>query len=230
MEKTAQPKITSKTEWEKELARLLIKEKELTRLSDKIAAERRRLPMYKVEKNYQFETQDGPKDFPTLFDGRRQLIVYHFMFDPAWEKGCPGCSWVVDAMSHPAHLNARGISMVIIGLAPLKKLLAYKERMGWGHTWASSFGSDFNRDFGATKESGEDHVTSVFLRDGANIYQTYRSEKRGCEHLGSHWTYLDLTLFGRQEDWEDSPAGWPQFKTYSIDHRHNEYTDDGREK
>ena len=227
MENVGLPKIVSKIEWERELSEVLAKEKELTRLSDKVAAQRRRLPMFKVEKTYKFETEDGPKHLRDLFDGRRQLIVYHFMFDPTWEKGCPGCSWVVDAMSHPAHLNARGISLIIIGRAPLEKILQYKKHMGWKHTWASSFNSDFNYDFGATKESGENHGASVFLQDGNDIFQTYHTENRGVEHLGSHWTYLDLTPFGRQEEWEDSPNGWPKFKKYDIPRRHNEYPEDG---
>lgn len=223
------PEVVTKAEWESELSKLLEREKEITRLSDKVAAQRRRLPMHKIEKTYKFETENGTKDLKDLFDGRRQLIVYHFMFDPEWDKGCAGCSWVVDAMSHPAHLNARGVTLVIVGKAPLAKLVEYKKLMNWGQAWASSFGSDFNKDFGATKDFGESHGVSVFFRHEDDIYQTYHSSNRGVEHLGSHWTYLDLTPFGRQEDWENSPEGWPQFKTYTVERRHNEYQEDGRE-
>jgi predicted dithiol-disulfide oxidoreductase (DUF899 family) len=218
------PKVVDKSEWQKELSVLLSNEKELTQLSDKVAAQRRRLPMYEVDKKYEFATENGQQDLLGLFEGRDQLIVYHFMFDPSWDQGCPGCSWVVDAMSHSAHLNARGVSLVIVGRAPLEKLLKYKRRMGWGHTWASSFGSDFNYDFDATKDFGENHGVSVFFRSNEKIYRTYFTENRGVEHLGSHWTYLDLTPYGRKEDWEKSPEGWPQHKTYSIERRHDEYT------
>jgi predicted dithiol-disulfide oxidoreductase (DUF899 family) len=219
----AHPAIVSKSEWETKLSELLVKEKELTKHSDRVAAERRRLPMYKVNKTYTFETEEGEKSFDDLFDGRHQLIIYHFMFDPDWDQGCPGCSWVVDAMSHEAHLSARGVSLAIIGRAPLEKLLKYKERMGWSYTWASSFGSDFNYDFEATKDFGENHGVSVFLRINDDIYCTYHSEDRGVEHLGSHWTYLDLTPYGRKEEWENSPEGWPQNKTYTTDKRHDSY-------
>lgn len=226
---TAKPKVVSKEEWEKASAELLVREKEITRLTDQIAATRRKMPMYKVEKDYFFDTESGKKSLLELFDGRNQLIVYHFMFDPKWEKACSGCSWVVDAMSHPAHLHARGVSIVNVGRAPLKKLLEYKKTMNWGHAWASSHESDFNDDFGATKNFGEDHGVSVFLRDGKDIYQTYHSEARGVDRLGSHWTYLDLTPYGRKEAWEDSPAGWPKLGDDFYTCRHDEYTTDGRE-
>ncbi|MCB0357612.1 MAG: DUF899 domain-containing protein, partial [Bdellovibrionales bacterium] len=221
--------IVNREEWRLEIANLRKKEKELTRLNDQISAQRRRLPMYKIEKKYVFQTENGPKSLLELFDGRRQLIIYHFMFDPEWDKGCPGCSWVTDAMSHPAHLNARGVSMVIVSRASLDKIMTYKKQMGWTHPWVSSFESDFNLDFDATKHFGENHGISVLLRIGDEIYRTYFTEDRGVEHLGSHWTYLDLTPYGRKEDWEDSPEGWPQQKTYTLDQRHNEYTNDGRE-
>lgn len=229
MKKNQIPNIVDYSVWESELSNLLIKEKEVTRLSGEVAAQRRRLPMHKISKDYNFETEEGTKSFLDLFEGRRQLIVYHFMFDPEWEQGCPGCSWVVDAMSNPNHLNACGVSIIIIGLAPLKKLLKYKNRMGWWHRWASSKGSDFNPDFGATKNGRENHGVSVFFREGNDIYQTYHSEDRGVEHLGSHWTYLDLTPYGRKEEWEDSPAGYPQNKVNTTTCRHDSYEVDGRE-
>ena len=220
------PKIVTKSSWENELADLLKEEKKLTKLSDKVAALRRQLPMYKIDQDYSFQTENGTETLLDLFEGRNQLIVYHFMFAPDWEQGCPGCSWVVDAMSHVNHLTARGVSFVVMGRAPLEKLLNYKSRMKWGFKWASSSESKFNYDFKATKESGENHGVSVFLRDGKDIYQTYFSEDRGVEHLGSHWTYLDLTPYGRKEQWEDSPKGWPQHETYSLDRRHDEYTEE----
>lgn len=224
----ATPKIVSKNEWDEKLAQLLVEEKELTRLQDKLAAKRRRLPMYEIDKSYSFDTNDGKRTLSELFDGREQLIIYHFMYDPKWEEGCPGCSWVLDAMSHEAHLNACGISLVIIGKAPLEKLISYRDRMGWKYKWASSFESDFNVDIGATKDFGEDHGVSVFLKKEGRIFRTYYSGDRGVERLGSHWTYLDLTPYGRKEKWEDSPEGWPQFDTYTINKRHDQYDNDGR--
>jgi len=224
MEELKLPDIATLDEWRAEINKLRIKEKQLTRAHDTVNALRRRLPMVKIDKHYKFDSVDGNVTMIDLFSGRRQLIVYHFMFDPDWEVGCPGCSWVTDAMSHPAHLHARDTSLVLISRAPLQKLLAFREQMGWDFPWYSSFGSDFNFDFDATNDEGENHVTSVFLRDGDDIYRTYFTDQRGVEYLGSHWTYLDLTPFGRQESWEDSPDGWPKRES-SWTRRHNEYAD-----
>jgi len=224
MEELKLPDIATLDEWRAEIDKLRIKEKQLTRAHDTVNALRRRLPMVKIDKHYKFDSVDGNVTMIDLFSGRRQLIVYHFMFDPDWEVGCPGCSWVTDAMSHPAHLHARDTSLVLISRAPLQKLLAFREQMGWDFPWYSSFGSDFNFDFDATNDEGENHVTSVFLRDGDDIYRTYFTDQRGVEYLGSHWTYLDLTPFGRQESWEDSPDGWPKRES-SWTRRHNEYAD-----
>ena len=224
MEELELPDIATPDEWHAEIDKLRIKEKELTRAHDTVNALRRRLPMVKIDKQYEFEGEEGSVSLFDLFGGRSQLIVYHFMFDPDWEAGCPGCSWVTDAMSHPAHLHARDTSLVLISRAPLQKLLAFRELMGWYLPWYSSFKSDFNFDFDATDDDGEHHVTSVFLRDGVDIYRTYFTDRRGVEYLGSHWTYLDLTVFGRQESWEDSPERWPK-RDSSWTRRHNEYTD-----
>ena len=204
------PRVATLEEWQAEIDALRRKEKELTRAHDAVNALRRRLPMVRVAKSYEFEGKDGKVSLLDLFSGRRQLIVYHFMFGPDAEVGCPGCSWVTDAMSHPAHLHARDTSLVLISRAPIEKLLAFRARMQWDLPWYSSLHSDFNYDFNATNGEGENHVTSVFLRDGDDIYRTYYTDQRGVEYLGSHWTYLDLTPFGRQEPWEDSPAGWPK--------------------
>lgn len=224
MREEAQPKIVSHEEWQSAIEKLREKEKELTRAHDALNAMRRRLPMVKIEKSYEFHGEDGNVSLLDLFEDRKQLIVYHFMFAPDADAGCPGCSWVTDAMSHPAHLHARDTSIVLISRAPLEKLLAYKKRMGWDLPWVSSFGSDFNYDFNATNDEGENHVASVFLRDGDQIYRTYYTDQRGVELLGSHWTWLDLTPFGRQEPWEDSPDGWPKGDMY-WDRRHDEYRD-----
>lgn len=217
------PSIVSSEEWESALDKLLIKEKELTRARDVLNAERRKLPMIKVARNYSFQGENGTASLLDLFEGRRQLIVYHFMFAPEWDAGCDGCSWVADAMTHPAHLHARDTSLVMVSRAPLEKLQHYKARMGWSIPWYSSFGSDFNEDVGATTAEGEKHGASVFLRDGDDIYRSYFTGARGVEYLGTHWTYLDLTPFGRQETWEDSPEGWPQTAPYSWNRRHDEY-------
>ncbi len=228
----ALPAVVSLDEWKSALDRQIIKEKALTRARDALNAERRRLPMAKVEKEYAFDGPTGTVSLLDLFDGRRQLIVYHFMFGPEWEAGCDGCSWVVDAMTHPAHLHARDTSIVLVSRAPLDKLKRYKSRMGWAHpTWYSSFGTEFNYDMGVTTadrndptaDRGERHGVSVFLRDGKTAYRTYFTGRRGVEYLGSLWTYLDLAPYGRQESWEDSPDGWPQTEAYVWNRRHDEY-------
>ena len=218
------PQLVSPDEWQAAINQLLVKEKELTRLRDALNAERRRLPMVKIDKNYIFEGENGKVTLLDLFEGRRQLIVYHFMFAPDWNEGCEGCSWVVDAMTHPAHLHARDTTLVLVSRAPLEKLERYKARMGWTLPWYSSFGSDFNVDFGVATDEGERHGASVLLREGDNVYRTYFTGARGVEYLGSHWTYLDLTPFGRQETWEDSPEGRPQTEPYVWICRHDDYS------
>ncbi|MEM7361146.1 MAG: DUF899 domain-containing protein [Pseudomonadota bacterium] len=222
------PSIVSKAEWQQALGELLEKEKELTRSRDALNAARRRMPMVKVEKDYTLVGEQGAVSLLDVFEGRRQLIVYHFMFGPDWQAGCEGCSWVRDAMTHPAHLNARDTTLVMASRAPREKFLAYQERMGWSNPvpWYSTLNSDFNYDFDATSEHGEEHGVSVFLRDGSDIYRTYYSGDRGVEYLGTQWSYLDLTPYGRQESWEDSPPGWPQSKPYEWCNRHDEYPEE----
>lgn len=221
------PEVVEKAEWQTALAEVTAAEKALTRQGDAVSAMRRRLPMVAVAADYEFGGQDGARTLLELFDGRQQLIVYHFMFGPDWDEGCSGCSWVVDAMSHPAHLEARDTSIVAVSRAPLATLMAYRDRMGWSDlSWYSSLGSTFNEEMGVTIDGEEDHGASVFLRNGDEIYRTYFTGDRGVEHLGSHWTYLDLTPFGRQETWEDSPPGRPRSETYSQQQRHDEYGDE----
>ena len=216
------PTVVSMQQWQQEIASLREQEKAHTRAGDALSARRRQLPMVAVTKSYELQGEQGAVDLKDLFDGRRQLILYHFMFAPDDTKGCPGCSWVADALPHPAHLNARDTSLAMVSRAPLNKLLAYKEAMQWTLPWYSSFGSDFNYDFNATNADGENHVASVFLKDDDKVYWSYYTDNRGVEHLGSHWTYLDLTPFGRQEPWEDSPPGRPKGEFYWT-RRHNEY-------
>ena len=219
------PKIVSRKEWEIAHEKILKQEKAATRARDALAAERRKAPMVKIEKDYVFTGPKGALTFLDLFEGRRQLILYHFMFAPdvdGWPNAaCTGCSMFVDQLGHPAHLHARDTSFTLVSLAPLAQLTRYKKRMGWTAPWVSSAGSDFNRDFGVTTDEGESF--GVFLREGKNIYQTYFTAGRGVETLGPVWSFLDLTPFGRQEDWEVSPAGRPQSDIYSQWRRHDEY-------
>jgi len=194
---------------------------------DALAAERRRLPMVAVEKDYIFKGPGGGVSLPELFEGRRQLILYHFMYAPGvqgWPSaGCPGCSMVVDQVGHLAHFHARDTSFCLVSRAPLERIEAYRKRMGWTIPWVSSAGSSFNADFGLTTDDGETFGLSVFLRDGGRVYRTYFTEGRGVEALGSVWTFLDLTPFGRQEEWEDTPAGRPQTPPFAWWRRHDSY-------
>ena len=169
----AHPEIVSREAWLRARQQLLAKEKELTHRRDALNAERRRLPMVKIDKAYRFEGPNGDVRLPDLFEGRRQLILYHFMFDPSWDEGCPGCSMLVDNMGHPAHLHARNSSLVLVSRAPLAKIAPFKKRMGWTVPWYSSFGSDFNDDFGVTTEEGETFGLSVFLHHNHSIFHTY---------------------------------------------------------
>jgi predicted dithiol-disulfide oxidoreductase (DUF899 family) len=225
--KAALPKIVSPAEWQAAHDKLLVKEKAATRARDALAAERRRQPMTRIDKPYVFEGPEGKASLPDLFDGRRQLLLYHFMFAPGvngWPTaGCPGCSFFADQIGHLSHLHARNVSLVLVSRAPLANIQAYKKRMGWTVPWFSSADSDFNADFDLTNEAGEHHGLSVFLRDGDSVFRTYFTTARGVEALGSTWTFLDLTPFGRQENWEDSPKGWPQSAPYQWWHRHDEY-------
>ncbi|MGH3034879.1 MAG: DUF899 domain-containing protein [Gaiellaceae bacterium] len=221
------PQVVSPAEWEAARENLLVKEKEATRARDALAAERRRLPMAQLDKDYVFEGPDGKASLLDLFEGRRQLMIYHFMFAPGvhgWPSaGCDGCSMFVDNVGNLAHLHARDTSFALVSRAPLANIEAYKQRMGWTVPWFSSSSSDFNVDFGVTTDEGETFGLSVFLRDGDRIYRTYFTSGRGVEALGSNWTFLDLTPLGRQEDWEDSPAGYPQTLRYGWWRRHDEY-------
>src|ERR1043166_5425473 len=221
------PPVVSQAEWQAAHEQLLVKEKEATRARDALAAERRRLPVVRIVKEYVFHGPEGKASLLDLFEKRRQLILYHFMFAPGVEgwpsAGCPGCSFFVDNIGHLAHLHARDTSFALVSRAPLATIKPYKERMGWTVPWYSSAGSDFNADFGLTTDRGETFGLSVVLRDGDSVYRSYFTAGRGVEALGSVWTLLDLTPLGRQENWEDSPAGWPQTPPYAWWRRHDEY-------
>ena len=174
------PPVVSPTEWQQAHDALLAKEKDATRAQDALAAERRRLPRVRIDKDYAFDAPDGKVTLPDLFEGRSQLLLYHFMFGPNQDAGCDGCSMFVDQIGHLAHLHARDTSFVLVSRAPLEKIAAYRERMGWAIPWVSSFESDFNVDFGVGPETpppdvyqdGETFGLSVFLREGDGVYRT----------------------------------------------------------
>jgi predicted dithiol-disulfide oxidoreductase (DUF899 family) len=225
------PHIVSEAEWQEANEQLRAKEKEATKARDALAAERRRLPMVRIEKEYVFDGPGGKASLLDLFEGRRQLIVYHFMFGPSQDVGCDGCSMVADQIVQLAHLHARDTSFAMVSRAPSAKIEPYRERMGWSLPWYSSFDGDFNVDFGLSPETpqegvyqdGESFGLSVFVRDGDEVYRTYFTNRRGVETLGPVWTLLDLTPLGRQEEWEDSPEGRPQGPPYEWWRRHDEY-------
>ncbi|MEX0610031.1 MAG: DUF899 domain-containing protein [Balneolaceae bacterium] len=218
-QKSNRPKIISKEKWLEEYSAFLEKEKEFTRQRDQLNAERRKLSMVEVQKEYEFEGTEGKESLIDLFEGRRQLIVYHHMLKPADKSPCSGCSMVVDNIGHLAHLHARDTTLVLVSRAPVDEIEAFKKRMGWDIPWFSVAESDFNPDFGITSGFG----VNVFLKDHKKIFHTYFTTGRGVEYLGSNWSYLDLTPFGRQELWEDSPEGYPQTKPYEWWRLHDEY-------
>jgi predicted dithiol-disulfide oxidoreductase (DUF899 family) len=214
-------KVVSREKWVAARKDLLTKEKESTRLRDQLSAERRKLPWVKVEKPYVFDAPGGKETLGDLFAGRSQLVIYHFMFGPEWQEGCPSCSFVSDHIDGTlAHLAARDVTMVMVSRAPLAKIEAFKQRMGWRFKWVSSYGSDFNPDFRVsfTKEemaqgkvnynytlqefpSEEGPGISVFYRDaGGNIFHTYSTYGRGVEPLVGTYMILDLVPKGRDED------------------------------
>jgi predicted dithiol-disulfide oxidoreductase (DUF899 family) len=231
------PNVVSADEWQAARDELLVKEKQATRAQDTLAAERRRLPMVEIEKDYVFDGPSGKASLVDLFDGRRQLILYHFMFGPNQEQGCNGCSMVADQIPHLAHLHARDTSFVLVSRAPLERIEPFRTRMGWTLPWFSSFDSDFNVDFGVSPEQpkvgeyqdGETFGLSVFLRDGDRVYRTYFTNGRGVEHLGTVWALLDVTPFGRQEEWEDTPEGRQQSPPYTWWRHHDRYEDTAAE-
>jgi predicted dithiol-disulfide oxidoreductase (DUF899 family) len=235
----AHPRVASREDWQAERIKLLAEEKELTKHYDRVNAARRRLPMVKIEKDYVFDSPDGKQNLQGLFDGSRQLIVYHFMFDPAWDKGCPGCTGFVDALGDLSLLKKSDTTFVVISRAPLVKLDAYKAQKGWDIQWYSSFGNDFNYDFHVTLDEkilpveynyrdkatmeakkgpnatkGEEHGLSVFFRLDDAVFHTYSAYARGTESLTDAYRLLDTTPYGRQQAFEDSPSGWPQRPTY----------------
>jgi predicted dithiol-disulfide oxidoreductase (DUF899 family) len=234
------PKIVSRDEWLAARKKLLAREKQLTHERDAIAAERRQLPWVKVEKNYVFDSPSGKKTLGDLFDGRSQLVIYHFMFGPDWKEGCPSCSFNMDHTDGAlAHLAQRDVSFAAVSRAPLSKIEAFKKRLGWRFAWVSSYGTDFNYDFHAsfTPEevakgrvnynfdfvefpSAEAPGISVFYKDkSGNVCHTYSAYARGTENVVNTYNYLDLVPKGRDEDGLYFPMAWV---------RHHDRYEDGR--
>ena len=217
------PPIVSLQEWEAARQKLLVKEKELTRARDAMAAERRRMPWTAVEKKYEFEGPKGKASLVDLFEGRPQLVLYRAFFEPGvfgWpEHACRGCSLGADQVSHLAHLNARDTTLAYASRAPQKDIARLKARMEWDMPWYTITDS-FDKDFGVDQWHGH----NIFFRDSDNrIFRTYFINNRGDEAMGSLWSYLDLTPLGRQENWEDSPEGYPQTPPYKWWNWHDNY-------
>jgi predicted dithiol-disulfide oxidoreductase (DUF899 family) len=229
------PLVVSHVEWRAARRRLLAQEKEATRLRDALAAQRRQLPRVKVVHPYVFQGREGPRTLGELFAGRRQLIVYHFMFAPDWDEGCKGCSHLADSVDGIlVHLAARDTAFVAISRAPLERIEPFRKRMGWRFPWFSSYGSSFNYDFHVTLDEdadaeyehnftsaalllqarkipsarGEMPGLSVFLCDRNDIYHTYSTYQRGLDALLATYTLLDLTPLGRQETDAEPALSW----------------------
>ena len=243
------PKVVTGDEWLRARKELLAEEKAMTRARDALSTKRRELPMVLIDKEYAFDGPNGRTSLHDLFEGRHQLIIQHFMFDPVWDEGCPSCTAASDELSAGLlnHLHARDTTLVVVSRAPLAKIEGYKAIKGWTFPWYSSFGSDFNYDFHVTIDaskapvlwnyrtieeleehgmgwlgegSSEQPGYSMFLLDGDAIYHTYSMYARGTEALGGSYYFLDMTVLGRQEEWEEpkgrastARAALPDFST-----------------
>jgi predicted dithiol-disulfide oxidoreductase (DUF899 family) len=239
------PKTTDAATWRAARLDLLAREKEFNQRRDELNTARRELPMVEVTRRYTFDGPDGTVTLADLFRGRRQLLVYHFMFEPDWTEGCPSCSYVIDNVGHQAHLHARDTTLAVASRAPFERLTAYRERMGWEIDWYSSGRSDFNYDFGVTFDEsmgrgeynyrdmsddpewhgwvGEQPGVSAFLSDGGRIFHTYSSYGRGLDLLVGTYNWLDITALGRQENWEQPPGRSDGSAPMSWLHRHDQY-------
>jgi predicted dithiol-disulfide oxidoreductase (DUF899 family) len=237
------PQIVSREEWTRARVALLEREKALTKARDELAAARRRLPMVEVTEDYRFTAPDGgTRTLRDLFEDRHQLIVDHYMFDPAWEDGCMSCAGRVDQYGNTAHLHERDTTIVVVSRAPIEKIERWRRKMGWTFPWYSSYGSRFNFDYGVSFDEtverptynyrsaaeweargmpapqGELHGTSVFLRDGDRVFHTYSAYGRGTEQVGGTHYYLDMTALGRQEDWEEPKGRADAFRPRADQH------------
>jgi predicted dithiol-disulfide oxidoreductase (DUF899 family) len=222
---TPAPPVVSEEDWESAVAERHAEEKAETRERDALAAERRRRSRELIDEEYEFEWPGGKASLLDLFEGRGQLLIYHFMLEPGSEDPCPGCSMFTDQVGRLSHLNQRDTTMAWVSLAPIDEIERVRERMGWDIPWYSSAGSDFNADFGRTTPRGEMFGLSAFIREGDDIYRTYFTSNRGVDGVGTVWTLLDLTALGRQEEWEDSPEDYPQTPAYQWWKLHDEYDD-----
>jgi predicted dithiol-disulfide oxidoreductase (DUF899 family) len=203
------PQVVTAAEWQRARDELLVAEKEATRALDALAARRRRLPMVRVDQDYEFQTPSGTKSLADLFDGRPQLVVYQFM-DNGPGKFCRGCTNFTNNVTNLPSINDRDITFVVASDMPLAQMKGYWAEKGWTVPAVSSHGTSFSEDCG----TGGGFGLSVFLRDGDEVYRTYYTDGRGVDRLLYDHNIMDLVPYGRQEDWEDSPAGWPQHPTY----------------
>ncbi|MEN4478321.1 DUF899 domain-containing protein [Mycolicibacterium cosmeticum] len=236
---TAYPDVVSREQWLVARKRLLAREREVTHLRDAVNAERRRLPMVKVDKDYRFDGPAGEVGLVDLFEGRQQLYIHHFMWLDDIDQGCPSCTAAADLTfteSDRALLTAKGVTFACVSRAPYASIARYRDVHGWTFPWYSSRDGDFTYDFGVTLDPeraavqynyksldelradgwsdrdlrGDWPGASVFLRRGDAVFHTYSAYARGLDHAAVGYPFLDLTPFGRQEPWEDSPPGWPQ--------------------
>jgi predicted dithiol-disulfide oxidoreductase (DUF899 family) len=216
------PAVVSAEDWQAAHDGLLAKEKAATRHRDELAAERRRLPWTEIDKPYRFVGPDGDLSLADLFDGRTQLIVYRAFFEPDVENwphgGCSGCAMFIDNLGHLAHLNERDTTFVLVSPAPADLIERYQARMGWDVPWFGTF-DDFSSDLGVDEYFG----LNVFVRADDRIYRTYFTNGRAADSIGNVWSLLDITPLGRQEEWEDSPAGYPQGPPYGWWKLHDQY-------
>lgn len=216
---TAAPAVADRAAFDAELAAQVAREKEVTRHDDRVSAARRRLPMVEVD-DYTFAGPDGPVTLTDLFDARYLLMVQNVMFDPSWDAGCPSCTWAADNL--PANMDRladEGISFAMISQAPIDKLDAWRSQRGWDHLWVSSFDTSYHYDWGWTQtddqgNEGQLPGYSYYLLKDGTPYLTYMTTARGTEAILPTAHIMDRTAYGRQQDWEDSPEGWPQYPTY----------------
>jgi predicted dithiol-disulfide oxidoreductase (DUF899 family) len=231
MDLLTEPTVASREEWLRARLDLLQAEKELTRRRDELSRQRRALPWVRIDKAYEFDTPDGPRSLPDLFDGRSQLLVYHFMFGPEWEEGCPSCSfWADNFNGIGVHLAHRDVTLLAVSRAPLDRLMAYRSRMGWTFPWVSSLGSDFNLDFGVSEATTYNYVPvadpveempglSAFAQRDGDVFHTYSCYSRGIDAFNGAYQLLDLTPKGRDEEGLPHSMAWL--------HRHDAYPDLG---
>ncbi|HVV11767.1 DUF899 domain-containing protein [Amycolatopsis sp.] len=236
------PQVASRDEWLAARLKLLAREKELMRAQDELTTQRQELPMVRIDKDYKFAGTEGEVGFADLFEGRRQLVVYHFMFHPDWDEGCPSCSYAVDNIGRLEHLHGLDTTFALVSRAPFAKLANWRKRMDWTVPWYSSAGSDFNYDFHVTNDeavapveynykdretmereglgyavNGDAHGLSVFVRDGEDVFHSYTTYGRGAEILLSTYHYLDLTPLGRQGRYVNQ---FPYHDTYGTESAH----------